>query len=136
MNELGILAILLKAVNKPVPSPLDKSQFSRWLTGFIDAEGNFQVFLDRNYLRLAFRIRLHIDDVEILYAIKEFLGVGRVTLSKGEASCVFIISNVQDLLNVLFPLLSFSPPYFFFEKNREEKERPIQTIHYKMARLP
>lgn len=105
MSELGVLAILLKAVSKPMPSPFDKSQFSRWLTGFIDAEGNFQVFLDRNYLRLSFRIRLHIDDVEILYAIKEFLGVGRVTLTQGEASCVYIISNVQDLLNVLFPLL-------------------------------
>jgi hypothetical protein len=105
MSELGVLGILLRVINKPMPSPLDESQFSRWLTGFIDAEGNFQVFLDRNYLRLAFRIRLHIDDVEILYAIKAFLGVGRVTLDRGNANCVFIISNVRDLVNVLFPLI-------------------------------
>ena len=45
--------------------------FKQWLVGFIDAEGNFQVFMDRKYLRVMFRINLHIDDIEILSKIKE-----------------------------------------------------------------
>jgi LAGLIDADG endonuclease len=53
---------------------MDRNQFSLWFSGFIDGEGNFQVFLDRHYLRAIFRIRLHIDDIAILYKIKEFLG--------------------------------------------------------------
>ena len=78
------------------------SQFSKWLTGFIDGEGSFQVFLDRQYLRVMFRIRLHKDDINVLQKIKEFLGVGRVVLDGN--TCVFRISNVKDLINVLFPL--------------------------------
>ena len=79
------------------------SQFSKWLTGFIDGEGSFQVFLDRHYLRVMFRIRLHKDDINVLQKIQEFLGVGRVVLDGN--TCVFRISNVKDLINVLFPLL-------------------------------
>ena len=48
-----------------------KEEFKQWLVGFIDAEGNFQVFMDRKYLRVMFRINLHIDDIEILSKIKE-----------------------------------------------------------------
>jgi len=33
--------------SKQIPSALNKEQYSRWLTGFIDGEGNFQVYLDR-----------------------------------------------------------------------------------------
>ena len=65
------------------------------MSGFIDAEGNFQVFLDRNYLRVMFRIRLHIDDINVLYKIKKFLGVGSVKIDK--TSCLFIITNKKDL---------------------------------------
>jgi hypothetical protein len=82
---------------------MNKEQFSSWLAGFIDGEGSFQVFLDRLYLRVMFRIRLHKDDINVLKKIQEFLGVGRVVIEGN--SCVFIISNVKDLINVLFPLL-------------------------------
>lgn len=81
----------------------DRNQFSSWLTGFIDGEGNFQVFLDRHYLRVLFRITLHIDDIDVLYRIRDFLGVGTVRINKNR--CVYSIGNVNDLLTVLFPLL-------------------------------
>ena len=48
------------------------SQFSKWLTGFIDGEGNFQVYLDRHYLRVMFRIRLHKDDINVLQKNQKF----------------------------------------------------------------
>lgn len=65
--------------------------------------GNFQVFIDRHYLRIVFRICLHIDDIEVLYRIKNLLGVGSVTSKKNY--CVYSIANVNDLLTVLFPIL-------------------------------
>lgn len=82
---------------------MNREQFSNFISGFIDGEGNFQVYLDRLYLRVMFRIRLHVDDVAVLHKIRDFLGVGRVVIS-GD-SCVFIISDVNSLLNVLFPLI-------------------------------
>lgn len=85
------------------PTPLDREQFSRWLTGFIDGESNFQVILDRQYLRVMFRIILHIDDIAVLYKIQDFLGAGSVTI-RG-SSCLYVINDVKTLLNVLFPIL-------------------------------
>nr|QCQ69140.1 LAGLIDADG endonuclease [Powellomyces hirtus] len=82
---------------------MSKEQFSRWLMGFIDAEGNFQVYLDRGYLRVMFRIRLHVDDIQVLYKIRDFLGVGRVKSCR--TNCVFIISNLHELHTVLIPLI-------------------------------
>ncbi len=66
LNEISITAFVYGLFNKSEPTPNEKEQISRWLTGFIDGEGNFQVFLDRNYLRVMFRIRLHIDDIVVL----------------------------------------------------------------------
>jgi hypothetical protein len=85
---------------------MDQKQFSLWLSGFIDGEGNFQVFLDRHYLRTIFRIRLHIDDVTVLYKIKEFLGVGKVTIHG--SNCLFSITDIREMQNVLFPLLNLN----------------------------
>ena len=82
---------------------MNRNQFSLWLSGFIDGEGNFQVFLDRNYLRAVFRIRLHIDDIAILFKIKDFLGVGKVSIHG--SNCLFSITNIRDMQKVLIPLL-------------------------------
>ena len=89
--------------NQKVPFDTDLNEFSSWLTGFIDAKGNFQVFLDRHYLRVIFRINLHIDDIDVLYRIKEILGVGTVRINKNRS--VYSIGNVNDLVTVLLPLL-------------------------------
>lgn len=100
---MAVFPLLLRVLNKSMPAEMSKDEFSKWLCGFIDGEGNFQVFLDRHYLRVSFRIRLHIDDVAILHKIQAFLGVGRVTTSGSYAT--FTIGNVDQLINVLFPLL-------------------------------
>ena len=82
---------------------MNKEQFGKWLSGFIDAEGNFQVFFDRQYLRVLFRINLHVDDIEVLYAISKYLGVGSVRVQSSYA--VYSIGKVKDLITVLIPLL-------------------------------
>ena len=82
---------------------MNEEQFAKWLSGFIDAEGNFQVFFDRGYLRVLFRINLHIDDVKVLYAIQKYLGIGNVRTQS--TSAVYSIGKLQDLITVLLPLL-------------------------------
>lgn len=69
-SNVSITALVFGLFKKSEPLPMKKEQFSRWLTGFIDGEGNFQVYLDRNYLRVMFRIRLHIDDINVLQKIR------------------------------------------------------------------
>ena len=71
--------------------------------GFIDGEGNLKVFMDRHYLKAVFRIRLHIDDIATLYKIKEFLGVGNVTIQG--SSCLYTIGDLYIWKTVLLPLL-------------------------------
>jgi hypothetical protein len=100
---LTIVPFIFSLFNKSFPAGMEREQFAFWLSGFIDGEGNFQVFLDRNYLRVMFRIRLHIDDISILIRIQEFLGIGRVQIDKN--SCIFVINNVKELQTVLIPLL-------------------------------
>jgi hypothetical protein len=114
-NNLSIVPLVYKMFNRKVPADMNRNQFSLWLSGFIDpllltiakqrqkGEGNFQVFLDRNYLRAIFRIRLHIDDIAILYKIQEFLGAGKVSIYG--SNCLFSISNIRDMQNILLPLL-------------------------------
>ena len=99
---MSISAVAYGLFNRSEPTVINREQFSNWLTGFIDGEGNFQVSLDRNYLRVMFRIRLHIDDL-VLQKIRDFLGVGRVVIEGNR--CLFIISDVKSILAVLFPLL-------------------------------
>ena len=69
----------------------------------IDAEGNFQVVVDRGYVRVMFRINLHIDDAEVLHAIQKRIKVGTVTI--GKSSATYTIRKALDLENALIPLL-------------------------------
>lgn len=110
MNLTPVLSnIFKKYIPSPKPTP---SQFSEWLSGFIDAEGNFQVYFDRNYLRAKFRISLHIDDKEVLYEIQKRLGVGNVRESR--TSCLFEVNNITDISSVLLPIT-----LFFIKKRRK-----------------
>ena len=59
--------------------------------------------MDRSYLRTAFRIMLHIDDIAILYQIQTFLGVGTVNSSGNRA--YYVVQNTTDLAKVVLPLL-------------------------------
>ena len=71
-TSINIFTFTYTLFNRKEPCPMNQSQFSRWLSGFIDGEGNFQVYLDRQYLRVMFRIRLHKDDINVLKKYKNF----------------------------------------------------------------
>jgi hypothetical protein len=109
LSHWGIDVLVFNLLKKNKPSPMNKEQFSKFLSGFIDGEGNFQVYLNKEYLRVMFRIRLHVDDIPVLYTIHKFLGVGRVVM-EGD-SCLFVISDKESLLNVLFPILETNKLY-------------------------
>ena len=41
----------------------EADDFLFWFSGFTDAKGNFFIILDRYFVKLRFKISLHIDDV-------------------------------------------------------------------------
>ena len=76
-------------------------EFLYWFSGFSDAEGNFLITIDRNYVRFRFKICLHIDDLEVLNTIKSHLKVGRVELESSRNRCSFIVSDYDAIKNVI-----------------------------------
>lgn len=46
------------------------NEFLHWFSGFTDAEGNFLISIDRNYVKLRFKISLHIDDLKVIQVIQ------------------------------------------------------------------
>jgi hypothetical protein len=80
-------------------------QFVQWFAGFVDGEGNFQVWSDRSYIRVAFRITLHIDDIDTLYFIQKMLNVGSVTYYPNSNSAVYLVSDMNSLFSIVIPVL-------------------------------
>lgn len=101
------MPIVLQLFNKTKPLEFTKEEFGAWLSGFIDAEGNFQVFFDRKYLRVAFRINLHKDDEGVLHKIKQFFEEGNIEIHSN--SCVYVMRNVDVIINKLIPILEINP---------------------------
>lgn len=56
------------------------NNFLEWLRGFTDAEGCFFIGVRQNvnYFSFTYTIQLHIDDIQVLYYIRDTLGIGRV----------------------------------------------------------
>lgn len=70
-------------------SKVDMNQeFLYWFSGFTGAEGNFLISIDRNYIKLRFKINLHIDDLEVL---QSNLNIGRIIEEPNKNSCFFLL---------------------------------------------
>lgn len=65
--------------------------------------------LDRGFVKLRFKILLHIDDVEVLNTIKSKLNIGRVTVETGGDRCSFIVEKYAEIRNVICPLFKGYP---------------------------
>nr|QWC53743.1 LAGLIDADG homing endonuclease [Rhizoctonia solani] len=79
-----------------------------WVTGFTDAEGCFSVILTKRpnlkwRIMVSFEINLHLKDLSILYSIRDFFGVGTVYSSPNRSICVYRVSKIDDLINVIIP---------------------------------
>lgn len=71
--------------------------FLHWFSGFTDAEGNFLITIDRNYVKLRFKISLHIDDIKVLQIIQSNLNIGRVTEEQNRNRCSFIVEDISGI---------------------------------------
>ena len=87
---------------------LSQTEFYQWFAGFTDGEGNFdiQVRKDSNIITIQFRITLHIDDVAVLYFIRDRLGAGTVKISNTRKEVVFKVTGVKNLQEFIINPLS------------------------------
>ena len=87
--------------------------FLLWLSGFVDAEGNFnislrnldEVGLKYNSLLLTFQIGLHIKDLSILKVIQQKLHCGHISISNDR--CNYFINDHDSLINIIVPIFEF-----------------------------
>ena len=115
------IKILSKQLNKHYFSTLTNNinnNINPWfLTGFIDAEGSFQISIrqDKKYktnwrTSVTFQIKLHVKDISLLNNIKNSLGIGTITLhNKNTANFnIYSINEIQVLVNhcVKYPLIT------------------------------
>lgn len=105
MGMWGIVSTLYNIKYKNISNK--NTEFDQWLSGFIDAEGNFQVVVERNkYVRLIFRINLHIDDIDVLKQIQKHLKVGYIETHK--QSCTYVLRKIDDIIIRLLPVLEMN----------------------------
>ena len=99
--------------------------FLLWLSGFVDAEGNFNISLRNfdeatlkyNSLVLTFQIGLHVKDLPILKLIQQNLHCGHISVSGDK--CNFFVNDQDSLINIIIPIFKFvnlnSSKKFHFE---------------------
>ena len=77
---------------------LSDEDFSEWLRGFIDAEGNFfiQVFEDR--FKFIFTLCLHKDEAPLIKYVAQRLGIGNLYVNKKNVN--YSISRKDHLLKI------------------------------------
>lgn len=82
-----------------------------WLSGFTDAEGNFNISLRNfknnkyNSIILTFQIGLDIDDLNLLKIIKENLNCGHISISGSR--CNYFVNDQASLIYVILPIFNF-----------------------------
>lgn len=83
-------------------------EFLHWFSGFTDAEGNFLIIIDRNYIKLRFKISLHIDDIKVLKIIQSNLNIGRITEEQNRNRCSFIVEDISGI-NIICSIFNNYP---------------------------
>lgn len=102
----GFISIINKNIKIVNDNKITKQQFTQWLLGFIDGEGCFSVSISKNRLCFRFSIGLHIDDIQVLRTIQEFINnVGHIYISNNRSVCTYNISDIYSLYNVLIPIV-------------------------------
>lgn len=83
-----------------------------YLVGLIEGDGWFSVTKKGEYLLYEFGIELNIRDVQLIYKIKDLLGVGVVSFRKTQnrpETVIFRIRNKSHLIDVILPIFDKYP---------------------------
>lgn len=82
-----------------------------YLVGLIEGDGWFSVTKNGNYIKYEFGIEMHIRDIQLLYKVKEILGVGTIDIRERSQSkmCIYRIRNKSHLKSIVLPIFNKYP---------------------------
>ena len=86
-----------------------------WISGFVSAEGNFDVRIPPTNSRLGYRVQLrfritqHSRDLRLMEKIVEYLGSGRVYKYGGKSAVSLTIVDFTDITNIIVPFFYKNP---------------------------
>nr|QKQ12919.1 cytochrome b [Sparassis crispa] len=110
-NFLNVIKSLPKSINPSNNKTMVNIQYNdflQWFVGFSDAEAAFIINIKNNKeVHFVFQITLHIEDVAVLYTIRDKLGIGIVSI-KG-TTCSFRVHSFQIIIENLLPLFDKYP---------------------------
>ena len=99
-----------------------------WLVGFVEGDGSFSVNKNGKYVKYEFAIELSARDVQLLYKIKNMLGVGSITLRtiEGRKIARYKIASKPDLVRVIVPI---------FDKYSMLTSKQYDYLHFRKCLL-
>lgn len=98
--------------------------FNQWFIGFVDGCGTFNIDTNNNIKPyFTFKIIQSINNIKVLYKIKKHLGIGKISIDKVNNNCIYTISNIKYLINILLPIFEsnylLTSKYFEYNKFRD-----------------
>ena len=88
---------------------------SDWISGFISAEGNFDVRIPSTNSKLGYRVQLrfrisqHSRDFILMQKIVEYLGSGKIYKYAGKSAVSLSIVDFKDITNIIVPFFNENP---------------------------
>lgn len=86
-----------------------------WISGFVSAEGNFDVRVPSTNSKLGYRVQLrfrisqHSKDLILMQKIVEYLGSGKIYKYAGKSAISLTIVDFKNITNILVPFFNENP---------------------------
>lgn len=99
-------------VERPVINNDNVKLDPNWISGFVSAEGNFDVRMPSTRsklgtrVQLRFRISQHSRDIRLMEKLVEYFGSGNVYKYGGKSAVSLSIVNFTDITNVIIPFFN------------------------------
>lgn len=105
-----------------------------WICGFVEGEGSFVIYITESSkskkVRLIFKLAQHVKNVQLLYAIKTFFGVGKVKQQKvrNDSSEIweYVVSRFEHLDTKIIP---------FFEKTPMHSTKKFDFLRFRKVAI-
>lgn len=102
-------------VERPVINSDNVILDPHWISGFVSAEGNFDVRIPSTNSKLGYRVQLrfritqHSRDLRLMEKIVEYFGSGKIYKYGGKSAVSLTIVDFTDITNIIVPFLNKNP---------------------------
>ena len=119
--DLGLSDMLISEfpgyvpVERPVINNDNINLNPYWISGFVSAEGNFDVRIPSTNSKLGYRVQLrfrisqHSRDLILMQKIFQYLGSGKIYKYAGKSAISLTIVDFKDITNILVPFFNENP---------------------------